>query len=199
MLVLVTRSVPGNVTHLVLSPAANELVCVWRNHPALVGHDRFNTLPDTLNWIFPGSGFAGVTARIWSEPLRASLLVQLYVPPTELVAGSLIVVNSPLTAGGNNWNESPACKICPILVTVSVPPPVIVPRMEFNLSLVCALMRLSSSSRLPPRIMSLVTVSVPMDEPGNRIEPAAVVSLPLMLPLPIKVWPLFNVKGSSIR
>src|SRR5258706_9910989 len=123
MLVLVTRSVPGNVTQWVLSPAANELVCVWRNHPALVGHDRFNTLPDTLNWIFPGSGFAGVTARIWSEPLRASLLVQLYVPPTELVAGSLIVVNSPLTDGEKNWKESPARSVGPVLGTVSARPP----------------------------------------------------------------------------
>jgi len=51
MFVLVTKSEPDTVTQLVPSPTANELVCVCRSQPALVGHDRLNVLPETLTCI----------------------------------------------------------------------------------------------------------------------------------------------------
>ena len=69
----VIESDPGMVTQFVPSPCCIELVCAWSSHPPLVGHPRFNVLPDTLIWIVPGSGLmrgGGTTRKLPVLPIK---------------------------------------------------------------------------------------------------------------------------------
>ena len=44
-----------------------------------------------------------------------------------------------------------------------------------------------------PKVATLVTVSVPMEAPGEMVPPLLVSTLPLSVPLPLRVWPLTGV------
>ena len=55
-------------------------------------------------------------------------------------------------------------------------------------------MRLSFIRLVPPKVTSLAQVSVPIlaAEPGATVEVLAVVTMPVTVPKPLKVWPAFN-------
>src|ERR1035437_8120671 len=130
-----------------------------------------------------------------SLPLIASELLQ----PKPLVNdGRFVTANAPWVAAlVNNCKGSFNCKAATMLLNVGVPPKEFVPAVS-NRSLLGVTARLTSIIVVPPSVAVFVTPVVfatvrvpriPTDAPGERVELLAVVRLPRIVPLPLRVWP----------
>src|SRR6202012_3446279 len=121
-------------------------------------------------------------------------------PPTEMVPSEPRLINHCRPAGsagkfkGNaelspklvGWlmtlKVSPDCKAGPWFTTVIAPPELLTQLLRTSSSLFCALVRLISTSSVPPRETLPRVVRVPIMSPGLTVAPLATTRLPMTDP-----------------
>src|SRR5881394_1229694 len=176
----------GHSNQLVLSV----LVCACRCQP-IVGQLKCRFPPADERVI--GSAFVGPVGRIVATlmlPSTARSFVHVAPPPVTVIA------LPPETGWLNSVNLSPTASVGPRLDTMTEPEPVLLNAPDTTVtSLDCACDLSTSMSTLPFSVRSPLTVSVPIELPGDTVPFAR--TLPVTVPLPPSICVTPSVHGEA--